>query len=67
MKKLYIKVTCEYLYEIEVSKETLDNYESPKEYFEENKGDITEDIIENQLDYVEEKITEIKYFGHENN
>ena len=64
MGKILIRAVYEFIYEVE--DEFIEKYDSPEQYYNENLGDIREDIIENQLDYHEpEKLLELNYYGYE--
>ena len=66
MGKILIKAVYQFIYEVE--DETIENYESPEHYYNENLEDIREDVLENQLDYYEpEKLLEMSYYGYEEN
>lgn len=66
MGKILIRAVYEFIYEVE--DEFIKKYDSPEQYYNENLGDIREDIIENQLDYHEpEKLLELNYYGYEEN
>lgn len=63
--KIYAKATFEYLYEIDTK--DLDNppktLEDAKTYFEENKGDLEEELMENYDNCVEEQLLSFNFHG----
>lgn len=63
--KIYAKATFEYLYELDTDK--LENppktLEEAKNYFEENKGDLEEQFMENYDYCVEEQLLSFNFHG----